>query len=119
MSREEFLGYQRPDGTVGIRNHLLVLSISGLTIPTARRIASALSGAVMVGMPYNHGSLLGADRATWRRALMRLPNHPNVGAVLLIGDNPPSWPTSSPRSKKPSGPSPPSPWMIATTTPSP
>ena len=89
MSREEFLGYHRPDGAVGIRNHLLVLSIGGLTIPTARRIASALSGAVMVGMPYNHGSLLGGDRANWRRALMRLPNHPNVGAVLLIGDNPP------------------------------
>ena len=89
MTREEFLGYHRADGTVGIRNHLLVLSIGGLTIPTARRIASALSGAVMVGMPFNHGSLLGADRATWKRALMRLPNHPNVGAVLLIGDNPP------------------------------
>ncbi len=89
MSGEEFLGYHRPDGSIGIRNHLLVLSIAGLTIPTARRIASALSGAVMVGMPYNHGSLLGADRATWRRSLMRLPNHPNVGAVLLIGDSPP------------------------------
>ena len=84
----EFLGYRRPDGSLGIRNHLLVLAI-GLTIPTGRRIAGAIRGAVLVTLPYNAGSLLGEDRATWRRALLRLPLHPNVGAALVIGDSPP------------------------------
>jgi altronate dehydratase large subunit len=84
-----FQGYRRADGSVGVRNHLLVLSVGGLTIPTARRIASSIRGAVLVGFPYNAGSLLGDDRATWRRAMFALPLHPNVGAVLLIGDNPP------------------------------
>ena len=35
-----FLGYHREDGSVGVRNHVLVLSITGLTVPTARRIGS-------------------------------------------------------------------------------
>lgn len=84
-----FLGYHRADGSVGVRNHMLVLSVGGLTIPTARRIASAIQGAVIVGFPYNAGSLLGDDRATWKRAMLAMAVHPNVGAVLLIGDNPP------------------------------
>ena len=89
MAADEFLGFHRSDGTIGVRNHLLVLSISGLTIPTARRIASALRGAVMLGLPNYVGSLLGDDRTSWRRSMTRLPVHPNVGAVLLIGDTPP------------------------------
>ncbi len=87
--RPTFQGYHRTDGSVGERNHLLVLSVGGLTIPTARRIASSIRGAVLVGFPYNAASLLGDDRATWRRAMFAMPLHPNVGAVLLIGDNPP------------------------------
>ena len=33
-----FEGFARPDGSVGVRNHVLVMSITGLTGPTARRI---------------------------------------------------------------------------------
>lgn len=88
MSVTSFLGFHREDGSVGVRNHLLVLSLGGLTAPAGRRIASALRGAVAVGLPYNAGSLLGEDRAIWLRAASSLPVHPNVGAVLLIGDNP-------------------------------
>ncbi|MSP48370.1 MAG: hypothetical protein EXQ95_03475 [Alphaproteobacteria bacterium] len=87
-NERSFQGFHRADGSIGVRNHLLVLSIGGLTIPTARRIASSIRGALMVGFPYNAGSLLGDDRATWRRSIFRMPVHPNVGAVLLIGDNP-------------------------------
>ena len=88
MTDAEFLGYRRADGSTGTRNNLLVLAI-GLTIPTGRRIAAVIRGAVLVTLPYNAGSLLGDDRASWRRALLRLPRHPNVGAALVIGDSPP------------------------------
>ena len=84
-----FQGYHRADGSVGVRSHMLVLSVGGLTIPTARRISSSIKGSVVVGFPYNAGSLLGEDRATWKRAMLAMAVHPNVGAVLLIGDNPP------------------------------
>ena len=84
----QFLGYLRPDGRVGVRNHLLVLSIGGLTVPTARRIGRAIAGAVTIGMPYGVG-VIGKDRVVNRAAIIGLACHPNVGATLLIGDNPP------------------------------
>ena len=84
----QFLGYLRPDGRVGVRNHLLVLSIGGLTVPTARRIGSAIAGAVTIGMPYGVG-VIGKDRVVNRLAIIGLACHPNIGATLLIGDNPP------------------------------
>ncbi len=89
MSRgHQFSGYHRPDGRVGVRNHLLVLSVAGLTGPTARRIAGAIAGSVTVTMPFGAG-LLGRDHAVYGAALEGLATHPNVGAALLVGDNPP------------------------------
>lgn len=82
-----FLGYHRADGRVGARNHLLVLSTGGLTGPTARRIGAALAGAVTVALPYGVG-LVGRDRDVHRAAIVGLATHPNVGAALLVGDNP-------------------------------
>ena len=91
MARDDdssgFLGYRRADGQVGVRNHLLVLSTGGLTGQTARRIGAMLAGAVVVVLPHSAG-LIGRDRDVHRRAIAGLATHPNVGAVLLVGDNP-------------------------------
>lgn len=83
----EFLGYHRPDGRVGVRNHLLVLSTGGLTGRTARRIAASIAGAVVVALPHS-GGLVGRDEALHRAAIVAFATHPNVGAALLVGDNP-------------------------------
>lgn len=85
--KREFLGYHRPDGRVGVRNHVLVLSTGGLTGPTARRVGAALPGAVTVCLPHSSG-LVGADVRVHRQAVAGLAAHPNVGAALLVGDNP-------------------------------
>lgn len=87
-SPDGFLGYPRPDGRVGVRNHLLVLSTGGLTGPTARRIGSALASSVTVCLPHSSG-LLGQDERVHRAAVAGFAAHPNVGAVVLVGDNPP------------------------------
>jgi altronate dehydratase large subunit len=79
-----FDGYVRARGRAGTRNHLLVLSVSGLTGPTARRVAAALPGSRLVTMPYS-GGLLGPDRALHLRSLVGLALNPNVGAVVVIG----------------------------------
>ena len=86
-SRSEFLGFHRPDGRIGVRNHLLVLSSGGLTAPTARRIGASIAGAITVSLPYGVG-LVGRDLAVHRAALLGMATHPNVGAVLVVGDNP-------------------------------
>lgn len=83
-----FDGYSRPNGAAGVRNDVLVLSPTGLTAPTARRIASNVAGAKLVSMPYASG-VVGDDGALRRRALKGLATHPNVGGVLLISANEP------------------------------
>ena len=82
--QDGFLGYRWDDGSVGTRNHLMVLSVTGLTGPAARRIGRQLAGAVVVTTPYGSG-LLGEDETANMRALQGLAAHPNVGAVLVVG----------------------------------
>lgn len=79
-----FLGFYRPDGRVGIRNYLLILSLTGLTAPTARRIGMVLPNARVVAPPFGSG-IIGRDEVMRERLLLGFARNPNVGAVLLIG----------------------------------
>ncbi len=81
-----FQGFVRQHGKAGVRNHLLVMSIAGLTGPAAHRVAQALPGSKLVCMPYG-GGLIGADQAQHMRALAGFGLNANVGAVLLIGSD--------------------------------
>ena len=77
--RRSFDGYRRGDGRVGVRNHVLVLSPTGLTSAAARRIAGLVRGTVCVASGYGRGqvaadaklhfdTLAGSPRIrTWRR----------------------------------------------------
>jgi altronate dehydratase large subunit len=79
-----FEGFARPDGAIGVRNHVLVLSINGLANGAAGRIAAAVRGVTLVATPYGRGQY-GEDRALHRRQLVGLALNPNVAAVLIIG----------------------------------
>lgn len=83
-----FDGFRRADGSIGVRNHVLILSVTGLTGPSARRIGRAIPGARVVTTPYGSG-LMGEDGSLQRRALSALGRHPNVAAVLVVGASPP------------------------------
>ncbi len=84
----EFLGYPRFQGRAGTRNHLLILSVTGLTGPTAARIAERVHPCLCLGTPYGAG-LLGEDKSAHDRVLKGFATHPNVGAVLVIGADAP------------------------------
>jgi len=75
-----FYGYERPDGSVGVRNHLLVLTPMDCSIEPARKIAAQVEGAVAVTQ--HHGC--GFD---WMVAntLIGTGRNPNVAGVLLVG----------------------------------
>lgn len=76
-------GYLRPNGTYGIRNHLLVLPTSVCASDTAVRIASQVPGAVAV--PHQHGCCqVGTDYLQTVRTLIGFGKNPNVGAVLIV-----------------------------------
>jgi altronate dehydratase large subunit len=84
----EFLSYPRPKGRAGTRNHLLILSVTGLTGPTAAHIAERVRPSLCLGTPYGSG-VIGDDGAAHDRVLKGFATHPNVGAVLVIGADPP------------------------------
>ena len=80
----KFMGYGRPDGTVGVRNLLLVLPSVVCANDTAMRIAAQLSGAVYV--THQHGcAQLPDDAAQTRRTLAGFGGNPNVAACIVVG----------------------------------
>jgi altronate hydrolase len=90
--RREFLGYRRADGQVGIRNEVWILCTVGCVAETVRRIAEAAQhqfagrtdGIFAFGHPFGC-SQLGDDLSGTRQLLAALAQHPNAGAVLVVG----------------------------------
>ena len=79
-----FMGYRRPDGTVGIRNHVLVLPTVNCANQVARGIAANVRGTVWV--EHQHGcSQLGADAEQTVRAFVGHGIHPNVYGIVVVG----------------------------------
>ena len=77
---EQFWGYPRPDGQVGVRNHLLVLATCNCAYEEAKRIAAPVPGAVAIRQSQG----CGADPMIVSQ-MIGVANNPNVGAVLLVG----------------------------------
>jgi len=78
-----FDGYRRPDGRVGVRNHVLVLSPTGLTSMAAQRVSSLVKGTICVTSGYGRGQV-GADAKLHFETLSGLACHPNVAAVVVL-----------------------------------
>ncbi len=79
-----FQGYQRGNGTVGVRNHLLVLS----SVACANGVVEAIGRELpdVVAVTHGYGCGYGPkDFQVSHRTLSGLVNHPNVGAALIIG----------------------------------
>ena len=85
---EHFLGFQRKDGSIGIRNKLLIISITGLTGPTSRKISNLLQDTLFVDNPYG-GGIIGEDKIRQDNAIIGFAKNPNVGAGLIISADPP------------------------------
>jgi altronate dehydratase large subunit len=82
-----FLGYRRPDGRVGIRNHVLILSPTGLTMAAAQRAAAQLRGSICIASGYGRGQV-GADAALHSATLTGLACNPNIAAVVVLAPSP-------------------------------
>ena len=78
-----FMGYERADGSVGIRNEIWIIPTVGCVNEIARRI-SALTGAHAFVHPFGC-SQLGEDHERTQLILRGLINHPNAAGVLVLG----------------------------------
>jgi altronate hydrolase len=96
-ARRTFEGFVRPDGSVGIRNYVGVLSTVTCSLGTARLIARQFGPEVMsrhpnvdgvVALGANSGCCMtpGGDAVTYlQRSLAGYVLQPNFGGVLILG----------------------------------
>ena len=80
----EFWGYYRPDGSVGVRNHVLILPATRNVNYICHRIALAVPGMTTFYTTGEYGRT-GSDRKRLARFLTGIARNPNVANVLLIG----------------------------------
>lgn len=79
-----FGGYRRPDGSCGIRNHLLVMS----SVSCANGVVNEVGRQLDQVKTVTHTEGCGRGPADWEvavRTLTGLGRNPNAGAVLVIG----------------------------------
>jgi altronate dehydratase large subunit len=81
----KFWGYLRPDGRVGVRNHLLILSTVTCANTVVDKIGRKLDEEDITIIHTNGCGQGGDDLRQTYRTLLGTANHPNVGAVLIIG----------------------------------
>jgi altronate dehydratase large subunit len=79
-----FMGYRRPDGAVGIRNHVLIIPTVVCANQVARGISHSAKGTVWV--EHQHGcSQLAPDAAQTAKVFIGHGTHPNVYGVVVVG----------------------------------
>ena len=87
-----FMGYKRTNGKVGIRNEVWIIPTVGCVNNIAQiiernsqdLIKGSVEGIHAFAHPYGC-SQLGDDHLNTQKALAGLINHPNAGAVLVLG----------------------------------
>jgi len=79
-----FQGYRRPNGRVGVRNHVLIFPTVICASTVAQLIAQEVPGAIVVSHPHGCGHL-GKEKEHMIRAMSGFCSNPNVAGVLLIG----------------------------------
>ena len=87
-----FLGFQRPDGKVGVRNEIWIIPtvgcVNNIATALAKRANAKVKGSVqeVIAFPHPYGcSQMGDDQEHTRMILADLINHPNAGGVLVLG----------------------------------
>jgi altronate hydrolase len=83
-----FMGYEREDGSVGIRNEIWVLPTVGCISKIAEEIANKAKPFYddIFAFPHPFGcSQLGEDHLNTQKVIAGLAKHPNTAGVLVLG----------------------------------
>lgn len=95
--RRTFLGYRRPGGRVGTRNYIAVISTVTCSAHVAHAIAHHFTLDRLSAYPNVDGVIAlanspacsmqpgGLSHKLYRRTLVGMARHPNVGATLFVG----------------------------------
>ena len=89
VTNRPLTGFRRGNGTVGIRNHVVILPVDDLSNAAAEAVAHVVPGTL--ALPHAYGRLqFGADLELTFRTLIGTGLNPNVAAVVVIGIEP-NW----------------------------
>jgi (2R)-sulfolactate sulfo-lyase subunit beta len=80
----ELLGYRRPDGRVGIRNHVAIIPVDDISNAACEAVAAHVRGTL--ALPHSCGRLqYGEDLEVHFRTIIGAGRNPNVAAAVVIG----------------------------------
>ena len=87
MQAPRFAGYRRRNGTVGIRNHVVILPVDDISNAACEAVARVIQGAL--ALPHAYGRLqFGEDLELFFRTLSGTGANPNVASAIVIGIEP-------------------------------
>lgn len=86
MNDRKFFGYVRENGSVGIRNYVLVMSVTHASHILTAKIGENVNG-VKAFTPEDEDGRTSGDRAVISRTLIGLGANPNVDSVLLTANS--------------------------------
>ncbi|MGO9341714.1 MAG: UxaA family hydrolase [Acidimicrobiales bacterium] len=89
MASQHVTGYRRPDGKVGIRNHVVILPVDDLSNAAAEGLARLVPGTQALSHAYGRLQF-GEDLDLTFKTLIGTGANPNVAAVVVIGIEP-TW----------------------------
>lgn len=82
-------GYRRDNGRVGIRNHVLIISVDDISNAAVEGVASLVQGTYALSHPYGRLQF-GDDLDLTFNTLIGYGRNPNVAAAIVIGIEP-NW----------------------------
>lgn len=87
-----FMGFARPDGSVGVRNEVWIVPtvgcVNNIATAMAKRANAKVHGSVeeVIAFPHPYGcSQMGDDQENTRKVLADMIHHPNAAGVLVLG----------------------------------
>ena len=85
----ELYGFRRRDGSIGVRNHVVVLPVDDISNSACEAVAARITGTL--ALPHAYGRLqYGEDLELHFRTLIGTGANPNVAAAIVIGIEP-TW----------------------------
>jgi altronate dehydratase large subunit len=79
----DFLGYERPDGSIGIRNHVAIISTAPYANDTVKRTADIVENTVPITHPLGRCQTKPDVFQTYR-TLLGYGTHPNTYGVVVV-----------------------------------
>lgn len=88
MLKQTFQGYRRREnGKVGVRNHIAIVPVDGLSNTAVMHVAQIIHGVEAVTHPFGEGQF-GKELELFFRTMIGIGSNPNVAAAVIIGVEP-------------------------------